>query len=148
MTTRKWTKHALLVAGLNSCAMASYHFVLPFAWGWDTSLRSLPPAIRWGSYSINFFMSYLMLAGGALTLVAWRRVHSGRPPDRGIVGAMASFWVVNLLYQIFIPMPLPERFLLVRVVLVGFAVVSAGAYLIALGGLRPSDPGHIRQCAE
>lgn len=52
---------------------------------------------------------------------------------------MASFWVVNLLHQIFIPTPLPERFLLLRVMLVGLAVVSAGAYLIGLGGLRPSD---------
>jgi hypothetical protein len=116
--------------------MASYHFILPYAWHWGERLGSLPPAIRWGSYSINFFMSYLMLAGGALTLVAWRRARSGRSADRGIVAAMAGFWVINATYQLLIPLPLPIRLLPLRFALLGFAVLAAGAYLAALRALR------------
>ena len=115
--------------------MASFHFVLPYVFGWGPFLDRLPPAVRWGSYSINFFMSYLMLAGGALTLAAWRRLRAGGSPDSGIVVAMASFWVVNTLYQLFIPMPLPSRYLALRIALVGFSVVTAAAYMGTLRGL-------------
>lgn len=97
MNSRRAANLGLLVGGLSSCSMAIYHFVLPFAFGWGPFLDRLPPAIRWGSYSINFFMSYLMLAGGVLTLRAWRHIRAGRSPDRRIVAAMASFWVVNTL---------------------------------------------------
>ena len=136
MTSTKSAKLGLFVGGVCSCLMAAYHFVLPWAWNWGNMLSNLPPAIRWGSYSINFFMSYLMLAGGALTLIASRHVHSGRSPDRGIVGAMAGFWVVNTLYQLLIPLPLPPRLLPLRFALIGFAVVTGGAYVTALYALR------------
>lgn len=135
MTTRKPATLGLLAGGLSSCAMATYHFILPFAWHWGRWLGSLPPAIRWASYSMNFFMSYLMLAGGVLTLVACCHANSGRSPDRGIVAAMASFWLVNTLYQVLVPMPLPSHLFPLRLALVGFAVLTAGAHGIAFRAL-------------
>jgi hypothetical protein len=80
---------------------------------------------------MNFFMSYLMLAGGVLTLVALHRAQAGKPADRGIVAAMASFWLINTLYQLLIPMPLPSHLFLLRLALVGFAVLTASAYGLA-----------------
>ena len=145
--TRPAARVALLIGSAGSCAMASYHFFIPYALGWGSSLDTLPPAIRWGSYSINFFMSYLMLAGGALTLIVWWRVGAGRPADRGIVVAMASFWVVKLSYQVVIPMPVPERLLLVRWGLIGFALVTAGAHVIALPALAALPGGGDGSCA-
>jgi hypothetical protein len=115
--------------------MAGYHFILPYAWEWGPSLDVLPPAIRWGSYSINFFMSYLLLAGGTLTLLAWRHLRSGRSADHGIAAAMGSFWVVNTLYQLLFPLPVPDRLLPIRIVLVGYAAATAAFHVAALRGL-------------
>ena len=132
MNPLRWAKLALLAAGSSSCAMAGYHLHLPWEWHWGSSLGSLPPTLRWAIYSMNFFMSYLMLAGGLLTLVAWRRIRCGRPADRGIVAAMGSFWLVNTIYQLTLPMPLPWRLAALRFALVGFAAVVAGAHAVAL----------------
>jgi hypothetical protein len=121
--------------------MACYHFALPYIWEWGPSLDALPPAIRWGSYSINFFKSYLLLMGGALTLLAWRHLGSGRTADRGIAAAMGSFWLINALYQLCSPLPIPDRLLSIRIILVGYAAATAALHLAALRGLiRLSKP--------
>ena len=49
---------------------------------------------------------------------------------------MGGFWLANTLYQLFIPMPLPPKLLVLRVVLVGYAIVTTIAYGTALGALR------------
>jgi hypothetical protein len=133
---RTWAGVGLVVGGVNSCAMGAYHFILPYAWGWGTPLSTLPPAVRWGSYATNFFMSYLMLAGGVLTLLAWRRSRTGRPADPGIVVVMGGFWLVNAVYQVVVPMPLPSGWLPLRLALLGFALVTGGAYGVGLNALR------------
>ena len=135
MTARRLAKLGLLLGGLGSCAMATYHFFLPYAWNWDRALHTLPPAIQWGSNSINFFMSFLMLAGGVLTLSALAQLRAGRRPDRGIVAAMATFWLVNVAYQIVIPIPLPLYLGALRFVLLGYAIIVAGAHILAFCAL-------------
>ena len=55
--------------------------------------------------------------------------------NRGIVAAMASFWLVNTLYQVLIPLPLPSRLFPLRLALIGFAVLTAGAHGIAFRAL-------------
>ena len=144
MTAPRLAKVGLLVGGLGSCAMAAYHFFLPYAWDWDRSLHVLPLALQWGSHSINFFMSYLMFAGGVLTLAALPQMRAGRRPDRGIVAAMAIFWMINAAYQVIIPIPLPPYLGALRLVLLSYAIVVAGAHIVAfcvLGARSPLDAG-------
>src|ERR1700704_4865330 len=94
---------ALAVAASSSCLMGAYHFFLPSMFHWDRFVTKVPGAIRWGLFSINFFFSFLLLAGGILTFVALRRLHRSLPPDRGVLLAMAGFWIANTLYQLIIP---------------------------------------------
>src|SRR6266446_4098094 len=132
MTRSRTATIALAVAASSSCLMGAYHFFLPSMFHWDRFVTKVPGAIRWGLFSINFFFSFLLLAGGILTFVALRRLHRSLPPDRGVLYAMAGFWLVNLLYQLIIPMPLPAKLWLLHVVLVGYAVLCTLAYVASL----------------
>ena len=136
MTRSRTATIALAFAASSSCLMGAYHFFLPSMFHWDRFVTKVPGAIRWGLFSINFFFSFLLLAGGILTFVALRRLCRSLPPDRGVLVAMGGFWLANTLYQLFIPMPLPPKLWVLRVVLVGYAIVTAIAYGVALGALR------------
>jgi hypothetical protein len=139
-------KAGLFTGSLGSCAMGTYHFFLPYAWRWDRPLQSLPPTLQWGSHAINFFMSYLMLAGGVLTFAAFVQLRAGRRPGHGAVAAMGSFWLVNTAYQLIIPMPLPDHLFPLRLALLGYAAVVAAAHAVAFVALwqtvasRGTDP--------
>jgi hypothetical protein len=128
----------LAIAASSSCLMGVYHFFLPSMFHWDRFVKNIPGAIRWGLFSINFFFSFLLLAGGILTFVALRRLQRSLQPDCGVLIAMAGFWLVNTLYQLFIPMPLPSKLWPLHVVLVGYAVVTSLAYVVGLRALRHS----------
>jgi len=136
MTRSRTATIALGVAASSSCLMGSYHFFLPSMFHWDRFVTKIPGAIRWGLFSINFFFSFLLLAGGILTFIALRRLHRSLPPDPGVLVAMGGFWLANTLYQLCIPMPLPPKLWVLHVVLVGYAVVTTIAYAVALGALR------------
>lgn len=136
MTRSRTATIALVLAASNSCLMGAYHFFLPSMFHWDRFVKDIPGAIRWGLFSINFFFSFLLLAGGILTFVALRRLHRSSQPDCGVLIAMGGFWLANTLYQLFIPMPLPPKLWILHVVLVGYAVLTTIAYAVALGALR------------
>ena len=136
MTRTHTAKIALFIAGSSSCAMGAYHFVLPSMFHWDAFVKKIPSVIQWALFSINFFFSFLLLAGGVLTFVALRRLNRALPPDRGVLLAMAGFWIANTLYQLFIPMPLPPKLWLLHIVLLGYGALAALAYLVSLGALR------------
>lgn len=136
MTRVRAAKIALAIAASSSCAMGAYHFFLPSMFHWDAFVKKIPSAIQWALFSINFFFSFLLLAGGILTFVALRRLCRALPPDRGVLIAMGGFWMVNTLYQLIIPMPLPPKLWLLHIVLLGYAVVAALAYLTSIVALR------------
>ena len=136
MTSARTAKIALAIAASSSCAMGAYHFILPSMFHWDAFVKKVPGVIQWALFSINFFFSFLLLAGGILTFVALRRLSRLLPPDRGVLLAMGGFWIVNTLYQVFIPMPLPPKLWVLHVVLLGYGVVAALAYLVNLVALR------------
>jgi hypothetical protein len=140
MTRQRVAIVALGIAAASSCAMASYHFALPFVWHWSRFVGNIPANIRWGIYSINTFFSFLLLAGGVLTALAARKLSRGASPDRGVLIAMAGFWTLNVLYQVVIPMPLPARLWVLHVALPGYAALTLLAYLIGLRALRTNAP--------
>jgi len=121
----------LLLAGGGSLMMGAYHLFLPSIFGWDQYLGRLPDTVRWGALSINAFLSTLLVALGVLTLSLVVTGDRG-PTALGLLAAAAVFWVVNLGYQVFIPMPLPEAFGAVRWVLLAFAAAAAALNIAAL----------------
>ena len=136
MTRKLAATVALAIAASCSSAMGAYHFFLPFMFHWGRFLTKVPQPIPWALFSINFFFSFLLLAGGVLTFVVLRSVRRSSHSDRGILFAMAAFWLANTLYQIFIPMPLPARMWPLHVVLVGFAIVTTLAYVASLLAMK------------
>lgn len=119
---------SLAVAASSSTLMGAYHFFLPWQFHWGLFLRKVPQPIPWALFSINFFFSFLLVAGGVLTFRALAALRGSRHCDRGILGSMAGFWLANALYQIIVPMPLPAQLWPLHVVLVGFALVAMLAY--------------------
>lgn len=99
-------------------------------------MRSVPQPIPWALHSINFFFSFLLLAGGVLSFVALREFRRANHCDQGILIAMAAFWLANSLYQIFVPMPLPAQLWPLHAVLLGFAVTAVLVYVISVLAMR------------
>lgn len=125
-------KVCLLAAGGCSAAMAVYHFWMPYQWDWTSKLRATPPAIAWGAWMINFCFSVLLVWGAAMTILAAFRWAKQDGLTRCAVWGMGTFWVLNAAYQALFPMPLPEDFRAVGWFLLGFAVVVACLYAVAL----------------
>lgn len=136
MTRRLSATLALTIAASCSSAMGAYHFFLPSMFHWGAFLKKVPQPIPWALFAINFFFSFLLLAGGILTFITLRALRRSSHSDRGILFAMAGFWLSNTLYQIFIPMPLPARMWPLHVVLLGFAAVTTLAYAVSLLAMR------------
>jgi hypothetical protein len=138
MTRKHTATVALTIAASCSSAMGAYHFFLPSMFRWAAFLKKVPEPIPWALFSINFFFSFLLLAGGILTFVTVRQLRRSSHLDRGILFAMAAFWLANSLYQVFLPMPLPARLWPLHAVLLGFAAMTLLAYLVSLVTTRTS----------
>jgi hypothetical protein len=123
---------SIALAGVNTTGIAAYHFFLPRLWGWETALVHMPPAIRWASYSINFFFSFFLICGGILTFLSLRGDAWRLAQHRALFIVMAAFWATNLIYQLIDPLPLPPSMAIARVGFVGFAALSLVAYSVPL----------------
>ena len=136
MTPKLTATISLAVGASLSSSMGAYHFFLPWQFHWGAFLKKVPQPIPWALFSINFFFSYLLLAGGILTFVALRAFRRSYHCDHGLLVAMAGFWLANSLYQIFVPMPLPAQLWPLHVVLLGFAVMATLAYVVSILAMR------------
>ncbi|MFB3918365.1 MAG: hypothetical protein ACE14M_16670 [Terriglobales bacterium] len=98
---------ALVTAGIGSCGMAVFQLYAPRLYGWEQYFSLIPPHVAWAMKAGSVFFSFLVAWGGFLTVLAGAR----RGPMGGlgypILCGLAIFWIVNVLYQIRIPAPLP-----------------------------------------
>ena len=132
----------LLAAGILTAGMALYHFGLPFMFGWGGDLAR-EPMLRWALFSINAFFSFLLLAGGTITVAIARGPGPRERTHRWVLVGMAGFWAFNATYQVLAPMPLPPRLAGLHWVLLGFAVLVLALYAISLARPRstPNEGG-------
>ncbi len=121
----------LALAGVLTCGMALYHFFLPFAWGWGEPLENIP-MLRWALFMLNASFSYLLLAGGVVSVVIALGPASKDRATRWMLISMAGYWLFNAVYQITNPMPMPARLAPLRWCLFGFAAVVALLYVVSL----------------
>ena len=129
---------SIALAAINTTGIAAYHFFLPRLWGWDNALVQMPPAIRWASYSINFFFSFFLICGGILTFLSLRGDAWRLSQHRALFIVMGGFWATNLIYQLIDPLPLPRSWAFARVGFVGFAALTCVAFAVPLlATLRP-----------
>ena len=113
----------LLIAGLHDCALAAYHFFLPYHMQWRRGLTDVADSLVWALFALNFSWSLLVLLAGALVVYA-----SGLGPAAGrfarvTIFAIGLFWAIHGLYTWLNPLPLPRSLLWLRVVLGFFPVV-------------------------
>jgi uncharacterized membrane protein len=127
MTKRPAWNASLLAAGILTAGMGLYHFFLPAQFGWGEELAH-ERMLRWALLSINTFFSYLLLAGGALTIAIAVAPRPREAISTGVLAAMTGFWLVNAAYQFLLPMPLPPRLAILGWVLRGFAIVVVLLY--------------------
>ena len=138
MKTKKLWKTSLLVAGVFSSGMALYHFILPYHLGWKDSIIEVTAMINWAIFSLNHFFSFLLLWGGIITIITAFRWEKVDLLGYGILVGMGLFWIFNASYQIFIPMPLPERLIVLKWGLLTFSVFLVILYILAVS-LRFSE---------
>jgi len=143
MTKRSAWDGSLLAAGILTSSMALYHFWLPAQFGWGKELAH-DRMLQWALLSINTFFSYLLLAGGATTIVIALRPKPWGQLEASMLIAMTGFWVLNAVYQVLLPMPLPQRLASLRWALLGFAIVVVSFYARGLGRLRRPPAGSDR----
>jgi hypothetical protein len=128
---RRRVDWVLGVAGLLTSAMALYHFWLPSAFGWSEAMIGAP-ALRWGLFMLNASFSYLLLAGGLLTLVIAGRGAAAGGIARLVLMAIGGYWLFNSLYQIVSPLPLPRALAGLRWAFLGFSLSLTCLYGAAL----------------
>lgn len=133
---RRSIDFGLALAGLFTAGMALYHFCLPFIWGWGDALQH-EPMLRWALFMLNASFSYLLLAGGTITVALAFGTGARDRAGRWLLMAMCGYWLFNAVYQIAAPMPMPARLASLRWGLFGFAAAVALLYVAAL--LRRPD---------
>lgn len=121
----------LAVAGGLTCVMALYHFTLPYVWGWGEDLLKAP-MLHWALFMLNPSFSYLLLAGGAVTIAIALGPTSRDRTGRWVLVGMCGYWLFNAVYQITNPMPMPARLAPLRWCLFGFAAAVALLYVVSL----------------
>ncbi len=125
MTSVQFARVTLIIAGSATTGLAAFHFLVPYVFAWARFVDPLPPELRWTLFSMNAFLSLLLLIGGLASL---RIAQRGQTPLSWPVWMMALFWIVNAAYQLWRPFPTPG----VRWVLLGFALAVAILYAVVL----------------
>ena len=131
----------LALGGALTAGMALYHFYLPTAFHWGDALGRMR-MLAWALTVLNLSFSYLLLAGGVITIVVALNPRLKGTVAKMVIGSLALYWMVNGACQILMPMPLPRAFASLRWAFLGFSVAVTLLYLSALvpGRRAPADP--------
>jgi hypothetical protein len=136
----------LALAGILTTSMAIYHFYLPYAFHWGDALTGVP-MLRWGLFMLNASFSYLLLAGGVITIVMALKPAWKERTGRLLIVAMAVYWAFNAAWQVASPMPMPRVLANLRWGFLGFSLSVMLLYASALvpgrsaGQPVPAHPG-------
>jgi len=121
----------LALGGALTTGMAIYHFYLPYAFHWGDALGQMA-MLRWALMILNASFSYLLLAGGVITIVMGLNPRLKDRVGRMVIGSLALYWALNAAFQLLLPMPLPRAFAPLRWGFLGFSVAVILLYLSAL----------------
>jgi hypothetical protein len=121
----KIDKILIAIGGFQTIIMASYHFFIPFQFGWNDYLLETSPTINWALYSIhNYFCFNLLVPGLILLFLLFRKKESIQ--TIGVLSLiLLLFWIFSALYQFIDPMPLPQRLMWLSYALPGVAMINA-----------------------
>ena len=126
----------LSIAGSFSFGIGAYHFVLPYQWHWGKYTSELPGIIEWGLYAINSYLSFFFVLLGIFT---WRTIYlvkKRNSRDTNVLLISAIFWAYTFFYQLFVPVPIPQRLWFIQWAFLGAAFLTTVFYIIPLWRLR------------
>jgi len=121
----------LALGGALTTGMAVYHFFLPTAFHWGDVLGRWP-MLNWALTVLNLSFSFLLMAGGVITIVVGFNPRLKDTVAKLVIGSLALYWIVNGACQIVMPMPLPRAFAPLRWGFLGFSLAVTLLYLSAL----------------
>lgn len=129
--SRGWTI-LLTIAGIHSCLLASYHFVLPYQWNWESGLRGVPSSIHWALYALNFSWSLLVFLTGAMVVRAAFLEPDAHRFARTFVFVIGLFWAIHGIYTVMNPLPMPRSLQVLKYALAVFPVIVVTLHWLPL----------------
>jgi hypothetical protein len=120
--------YTLLVSGVGTAALGLFHFFLPRIYGWEADMRRVPAELGWALLALNCFFSALLLLAGLTAVAAWWRTELRVASSL----TLATFWCINVAYQLMIPPPWPHTIAL------GFLALAALVAALSLWGTAAS----------
>jgi hypothetical protein len=96
-------KNAILLAGLAHFGILIASATVPFALNWKESFKVLPLLLRQLFWVYGFFIVFMIIAFGIISLVhAETLAMAGSPLARTVSGLIAVFWFARLMVQFFV----------------------------------------------
>jgi hypothetical protein len=129
---RKWWSVPLAIGGIQTCMLASYHFVLPTHMQWDRGIGDLVPALVWALYALNFFWSLLALLTGILVVRAALRGPTDDTFTRNTIFVLGLYWLIHGAYTWVNPLPMPRSMATLKYVLLAFPALTAALHWLPL----------------
>lgn len=88
----------------------------------------MPNMIEWALYAVNFFMSCLMILIGIFTIVVVKKKRDFQGNLIILLGGV--YWVINFVYQLVNPTPIPPELFAMKVGFLIPPVIGAVCYLV------------------
>jgi hypothetical protein len=96
-------KNAIFLAGIAHFGILIASATVPFALNWKESFKSLPPLLRQLFWVYGFFIVFMIVAFGVISLVhAETLARAETPLARTVSGLIAAFWFARLMVQFFV----------------------------------------------
>ncbi len=113
----------LALAGFHDCAIALYHFVLPYQFSWKNFLHGVPASVTWTLFALNFSWSLLTLLAGLLVLYAATLGPAAGAFARRTIFAIGLFWAIHGAYTWIHPFPVPRTLAWLQYAIAAFPVI-------------------------
>jgi len=121
----------LKLGTIQSLVMAVYHFFIPMQFQWGQYMDPSIPSINWATYTTNFYFSLmLLLISGFLLFLIIKRKHGLSMIILAYI--LGIFWLVNFIYLLFNPMPLPSRMHWLQGLFAAIALLNLVCFIIPL----------------
>ncbi len=122
----------LLIAAIDDCGLALYHFMLPYQFGWSNALKGVADTLVWALFALNFSWSVLVFLMGVLVLYLARLGPAAGKFAKVTLFAVGLFWAIHGAYTWLNPFPLPPSLLWVRWPIDAFPAIALSLHWLPL----------------
>ena len=128
----KYANVLLKVATAHGVLIGLYHIILPYQWGWSRFTQDLPPIIEWSLFALNLFFSVLLILLTLLGGMTYRFLDDAGRLSKMILLAIATFWAIDVGYQLLNPVPAPQVYWYIKPLFLGAAILNFCMYIVVI----------------